>query len=137
MLKPREIPQGAEEIKLATNGQFGMVNLCWPLDDSTKAEIEALDGHDKLFIVDPKVEIYFPSFDYFYLKTYRNKNGFTLGELVEKIAKTGYNAYRNWYKGYPEAFDVKDAEEAGATIGENALMSFHQKGNAIYVNVEH
>ena len=98
-MKPSEIPEDAEEFKLATNGQFGMVNLCWPLDDSTKAEIEAIDGSGSSFIVGSKVKIYFPSFEYFYMKTYRNKDGFTLGEVVEKIAKTGHNALKNRYKG--------------------------------------
>jgi hypothetical protein len=137
MLKPREIPEDAEEFKLATDGQFGMVNLCWPLDDSTAEEIKAIDGSGSLFIVDSKVKIYFPSFEYFYVKTYKKKDGFTLGELIEKIAETGYNAMKNRYKGYPETFKVENEEEAGQTIGEYALVSFRQRDNEIYVNVEH
>lgn len=137
MLRPLEIPEDAEEVKLSTHGQFGMINLSWPLDDSTKAEIEALDRSGSLFTVQPKIKIYFPSFEYFYMKTYRNKNGFTLGEIAEKIAETGYKALKNWYIGYPETFHVKNAKEAGSTISEYGLVSFHQKGSNIYVNVEH
>ena len=137
MLRPREIPEDAEEVKLSNHGQFDKVNLSWPLDDSTKAEIEALDRSGSLFTVQPKINIYFPSFEYFYMKTYHNKNGFTLGEIVEKIAETGYKAMKNWHIGYPETFNVKNAKEAGNTIGEYDLVSFSQKGKNIYVNVEH
>lgn len=136
MLK-REIPEKAKRYELSTNGAFGMVNLEWPVGDSTNAEIAALDGTNAILVDDVEVNIYFPSFDYFYMKTYKNKDGFTLGNIVTKICKTGYYALKSWYKDFPETFDVEDAEEAGQTVGEYALISFNRQGNNIYVNVEH
>ena len=106
-------------------------------DEQVKDEIERIDGHNTLLVVDPKVKIYFPSFEYFYMKTYRDKKGFTLGKIIELICKTGYNAMKNRFHGYPETFvDVNTAEEAGSTVSEYGLVKFHQLDNSIYVNVD-
>lgn len=135
MLVKRKIPKRARKIELTSNGGFGMVNLSWPICQTTIQDIRSLDAinidwNDELMI-------YFPSFDYFYTKPYTLRR-WTLETLIKKIAKTGYDMLVNWHALHPGDFiGVVTPQEAGSSVGEYALCEFYVYGNKIYVNVEH
>lgn len=94
MFVKREIPKSAlRRVLKLPNGQFGMVNLSWPLDSELLTKINAIDGAAENFLNGAFVNIYFPAFQFFYRKAFFLKSGhITLGELLALICNAGYDA---------------------------------------------
>ena len=137
-LVDRKTPKGLKEIKFnfKNDSKFGMINLCCWHD-----EINKIENYNKKIINNTKIYIYFPMFDYFYVKEYSSKNGFTFKQLVDKIVKTGLQAGKYDTKHNPEHYFGPATEED--FIGEYAITwserssDIQIKGNKIFISVQH
>jgi len=137
-LVKREIPKNTKYIKFhfKNDKTFGMLNLCcW------KDEIDEIDNANRTIIDHKKINIYFPMFDYFYVKTYRSNVGFTFRKLVDTIIKAGLQTGKYDTRYNPQHY-FRPATAEGF-IGEFAITSsldksdIEIKGNSIYISLQH
>ena len=137
-LTERKIPIGTKPIKFhfKNNPKFGMLNMCcW------KNEINQIEDPHKKIINRTKIHVYFPMFEYFYVKTYESKSGFTFKQLFDRIVRTGMRAGTFDTENNPDHYvGPATAEDF---IGEYAITSNNRtsdikiRGANVYVSIQH
>lgn len=139
-IKERKTPKGTKYIKFnfKDDPKFGMINLgthVW------KKDIDKIENINEKIIDDNIINIYFPIFDHFYMKTYESKNGYTFKKLFSKIMKTGIEAGKYDTKHNPDHYAVPATYED--FVGEYAITSNDKesdieiKNNNIYISLQH
>ena len=128
-LVERKVPKNTRNIEFRfKNYEMGVLNLCcW------KEELRQIENANRIVLKCKKINIYFPYFDYFYVKSYSSQSGFTFATLIDRIAKAGIQAGKYYIKYDNPEVRVRVAEDF--IVQYSIVDTIEVRGCNVYVEI--
>ena len=134
----RKCPRNVEPISFRFNNDenFGMLNL-----SGWRNEMDRIKNHNHLVITDDTINIHFPMYDNYYVKTYTSSNGFTFKKLVDRIIKAGLATGNYIIKYDNRTLSVENPNPSNyimnyAIASSNDGEDIKRLGNNIYISIQ-